>query len=205
MSVTRSRGKNANQPSASLDWRTWSTLGSERSIASRPATPTIPSNQLCATVGKDGRQGSRHGNYTWGVTRRTFLFSALAATAAPLPFPVIDTHIHLFDPDRPGGIPWPPPDDPIRSKPTYPERFRSVAEGEGVVGAVVVECSPRIEDNQWVLDIAANDRTVVGLVGFLDAGKAGFGQHLERFAQDPALPWDPIRKPVGPERRRPAQ
>ena len=53
------------------------------------------------------------------------------------------------------------------------------------MGAVVVECSPRIEDNQWVLDIAANDRTVVGLVGFLDAGKAGFGRDLERFAQDP--------------------
>ena len=119
------------------------------------------------------------------MTRRTFLLSAAAAAAVPLPFPVIDTHIHLFDPDRPGGIPWPPPDDAIRSKPTYPERFRSVAAGEGVTGAVVVECSPLIEDNQWVLDIAAKDRSVVGLVGFLDAGKAGFGRDLERFAREP--------------------
>ncbi len=113
------------------------------------------------------------------------MLSAAAAAAAPLPFPVIDTHIHLFDPERPGGIPWPPPDDPIRSKPTYPDRFRSVSSAHGVTGAIVVECSPRIEDNQWVLDIAAEDESVVGLVGFLDAGKAGFGADLERFAKNP--------------------
>lgn len=119
------------------------------------------------------------------MTRRTFLLTAAAATAAPLPFPVVDTHIHLFDPDRPGGVPWPPADDPIRSKPTYPDRFRSVSSAHGVTGAIVVECSPLIEDNQWVLDIAAKDKSVLGLVGFLDAGKPGFGADLERFAKDP--------------------
>ena len=113
------------------------------------------------------------------------MLSAAAAAAAPLPFPVIDTHIHLFDPGRPGGIPWPPPDDPIRSKPTYPDRFRSVSSSHGVTGAIVVECSPRIEDNQWVLDIASEDESVLGLVGFLDAGKPGFGDDLERFTKNP--------------------
>lgn len=112
------------------------------------------------------------------------MLSVAAAAAAPLPFPVIDTHIHLFDPDRPGGIPWPPANDPIRSKPTYPDRFRKEADGQGVEGAVVVECSPRVEDNQWVLDIAANDQSIVALVGFLDAGKPGFGRLLERFAEN---------------------
>ena len=29
------------------------------------------------------------------------------AQALPSPTPVIDTHIHLFDPGRPGGVPWP--------------------------------------------------------------------------------------------------
>ena len=98
---------------------------------------------------------------------------------------MIDTHIHLFDPDRPGGIPWPPVDDPIRSKPTYPSRFREVAGIHGVGGAVVVECSPRVEDNQWVLDVSADDPSIVGLVGFLDAGKPGFGADLERFTANP--------------------
>ena len=131
------------------------------------------------------RQQGNRATYTCSVTRRSFMLTVAAAAAAPLPFPVIDTHIHLFDPNRPGGIPWPPADDPIRSKPTYPDRFRQEADGHGVAGAVVVECSPRIEDNQWVLDIAANDQSVVGLVGFLDAGKPGFGSLLERFAENP--------------------
>ena len=119
------------------------------------------------------------------MNRRAFLASLATAAAAPLPFPAIDTHIRLFDPNRPGGIPWPPADDPIRSKPTYPDRFREIASEHGVVAAIVVECSPRIEDNQWVLDTAANDPSIVGLVGFLDAGKPRFGDHLERFTKNP--------------------
>ena len=119
------------------------------------------------------------------MTRRTFLAAAVTAAAAPLPFPAIDTHIHLFDPDRPGGVPWPPKDDPIRSKPTYPSRFQEVASGHGVVGAVVVECSPLVEDNQWVLDVAADAPSIVGLVGFIDAGKPGFGRDLEKYSRNP--------------------
>lgn len=119
------------------------------------------------------------------MNRRTFLLCATAACGPSHSIQVIDTHIHLFDPGRPGGVPWPPPDDPIRSKPTYPDRFRSVASDHGVTGAVVVECSPVIEDNQWVLDVSANDPSIVGVVGFLDAGKPGFGEHLDRFSMDP--------------------
>ncbi|MDE0103687.1 MAG: amidohydrolase family protein [Bryobacterales bacterium] len=120
------------------------------------------------------------------MNRRTFMAAAGgAALAAAIPAGTIDTHIHLFDPRRPGGIPWPPADDPIRSKPTYPDRFRSVAGPHGVEAAIVVECSPRIEDNQWVLDASANDPSVVGLVGFLDAGQPGFGGDLERFSSNP--------------------
>ncbi len=107
--------------------------------------------------------------------------AALGPLRAQAEIPVVDTHIHLFDPKRPGGIPWPPADDPIRSKPTYPERFRKVASPHGVVGAVVVECSPVIEDNQWVLDVSKGDDSILGLVGFLDVGKPGFGKDLERF------------------------
>lgn len=119
------------------------------------------------------------------MTRRAFLAAAATAAAVPLPFPAIDTHIHLFDPDRPGGVPWPPKDDAIRSKPTYPSRFQETARPHGVVGAIVVECSPLIEDNQWVLDVIASTPSMVGLVGFLDAGKPGFGQDLERLTHNP--------------------
>ena len=122
------------------------------------------------------------------MTRRSFL--AAAAAAAPLaaqsgPIPIIDTHIHLFDTERPEGVPWPPKDDKIRYKQALPERYRRVTKSLNVVGAIEVEASPWLEDNQWVLDVAEKDTIVVGTVGNLDPGKEGFRENLERFHKNP--------------------
>ncbi len=99
--------------------------------------------------------------------------------------PIIDTHIHLFDPRRPQGIPWPPKDDPVLYQPALPGRYREVTEGLGIVGAIEVECSPWLEDNQWVLDVAAKDPIIVGTVGDLEPGQPDFRRHLERFHRNP--------------------
>ncbi len=106
------------------------------------------------------------------------------ASAAPS-FPVIDTHIHLFDPTRPQGIPWPPKTNTVLYKPALPERYRQMAGPLGVRGAIVVEASPWLEDNQWVLDVAAKDPIIVGLVGNLEPGRPDFARHLERFQKNP--------------------
>ena len=100
-------------------------------------------------------------------------------------YPIIDTHIHLFDPRRHQGVPWPDKDDAILYRPALPDRYRTVTKALGIVGAIEVECSPWLEDNQWVLDIAAKDTFVVGTVGNLEPGKADFRKHLERFHQNP--------------------
>src|SRR5271157_6146923 len=124
------------------------------------------------------------------MNRRTFLYAAagiaglhIGAEAASIP--IIDTHIHLFDPSRPQGVPWPDKDDSILYRPALPDRYRSVTKGMGIVGAIEVECSPWLEDNQWVLDIAAKDTIIVGTVGDLEPGKPDFRKHLERFHKNP--------------------
>jgi len=126
------------------------------------------------------------------MNRRTFLgiAAAIAATGADLsarttPIPIIDPHIHLFDPRRPQGIPWPPKDDKILYKPALPDRYLKVTKGQGVVGAIEVECSPRMEDNQWVLDVAAKAPVIVGTVGDLGPDKPDFRRQLERFHRNP--------------------
>jgi L-fucono-1,5-lactonase len=100
-------------------------------------------------------------------------------TAASLP--VIDSHIHLFDPTRPQGVPWPPKDDPILYTPALPGRYMKIVENLGVVGAIEVEASPWLEDNQWVLDLAEKNPIIVGTVGDLEPGKAEFPKQLARF------------------------
>jgi L-fucono-1,5-lactonase len=125
------------------------------------------------------------------MDRRTFV-GALTAMAAlnvnlnadTAPIPIIDTHIHLFDPRRPQGIPWPPKDDPIY-EPALPGRYLQLTKRLGVVGAIEVEASPWLEDNQWVLDIAAKAPIIVGTVGDLEPGKSDFRRNLERFHQYP--------------------
>ncbi|HEY6293881.1 MAG TPA: amidohydrolase family protein [Terriglobia bacterium] len=124
------------------------------------------------------------------MNRRTFLEAAigvagLAASAERATMPIVDTHIHLFDPTRPQGVPWPDKGDAILYQPALPDRYRRVTKGLGVVGAIEVECSPWLDDNQWVLDVAAKDTLVVGTVGNLEPGKPDFRKHLERFQRNP--------------------
>jgi predicted TIM-barrel fold metal-dependent hydrolase len=99
--------------------------------------------------------------------------------------PVIDCHIHLFDTARPQGVPWPDKKDTVLYKPALPARYRQVTEGLGIVGAIEIECSPWLEDNQWVLDVAASDTIVVGTVGDLDPGRPKFRDELARFRRNP--------------------
>lgn len=124
------------------------------------------------------------------MNRRTFLgvaagLAAWNSSAKSGPIPIIDTHIHLFDPRRPEGVPWPEKDNNILYQPALPGRFRRVTQGLGIVGAIEIECSPWLEDNQWVLDIAAHDTMIVGTVGDLVPGTPDFRKQLERFHRNP--------------------
>lgn len=96
----------------------------------------------------------------------------------------IDAHVHLFDPRRPGGVPWPPRDSGFY-RPTLPQHLRETAAPVGCAGAVVVECSRRLDDNHWLLDQAKADDFVRAIVGYLDPRDRGFPAQLERFAANP--------------------
>jgi predicted TIM-barrel fold metal-dependent hydrolase len=113
--------------------------------------------------------------------------SALADrdTQAAAPIPVIDTHIHLYDPFRPGGTPWPRKDNKVLYQTSLPARYRPIAQPLGIVGAIEVECSPLLEDNQWVLDVAEKDDIMVGTVGRLVPGTPEFRPNLDRFHKNP--------------------
>jgi L-fucono-1,5-lactonase len=124
------------------------------------------------------------------MNRRTFLgvaagMAGLEPGTESASLPLIDTHIHLFDPRRPQSVPWPEKNEGILYQPALPERYRKVTKGLGIVGAIEIECSPWLEDNQWVLDVEAKDTIMVGAVGDLEPGKLDFPKQLERFHRNP--------------------
>ena len=127
------------------------------------------------------------------TTRRQFLTATAAFAVAPAlvaapkaaPLVIIDTHTHFFDPTRPSGVPWPGKGDAVLYRPTLPANYRAQSVPQAVTGTVVVEASPLVEDNQWILDLAAKDRFIVGFVGNLKPGEDAFAGHLKRFAANP--------------------
>lgn len=105
-----------------------------------------------------------------------------AAGGSPI---FIDTHTHFYDPDRPEGVPWPSKQDPFLYRTILPRHYKALPLPQRVHGTVVVEASPWVEDNQWILDLAAQDTFIVGLVGNLPVGDPSFPDHLRRFARNP--------------------
>lgn len=131
---------------------------------------------------------------TFRVTRREALAitagmcAALGlkqAVADDAPVPIVDTHTHFYDPTRPEGVPWPSPNDPALYRPVLPAEYQKLTAPLGVVGTVVVEASPWVADNQWVLDLAKNNPFVLGLVGHLQPGSPEFAEHFAKLSAQP--------------------
>lgn len=130
------------------------------------------------------------------MRRRSFLKSvataALGAASAPASrssaestLPVIDAHIHLFDPERPGGVPWPKPADTALYRPALPPRYQRLAAPHHVVGAIAVECSPWLADNFWLLNAVEQNPIMLGFIGDLEPAAPDFAATLAQLHRSP--------------------
>jgi L-fuconolactonase len=131
-----------------------------------------------------------------GVSRRNLLKSSAAGVAAVLAErtrPIwadgeapsaIDAHTHFYDPTRPQGVPWPGKDDKVLYRPVLPDEFQELTRPQHISGTIVIEASAWLEDNQWLLDLAARTPLMLGVVGRLDLSNADFAGNLERFGKD---------------------
>ena len=95
---------------------------------------------------------------------------------------MVDCHTHFYDPTRPEGVPWPGKGDKVLYRTILPKHFLEQAAPLGVTKTVIVEASPWVEDNAWLLDVAAKNPSVLGIVGNLTPGKPEFAGHVKRFA-----------------------
>lgn len=100
---------------------------------------------------------------------------------------IIDTHTHFYDPSRPQGVPWPPLENELLYRTVLPHHYKALAVPEGVTGTIVVEASSWLEDNQWILDLAAAEPFILGLVGHIGPDREAFRDELNRFVHNPAF------------------
>ena len=132
------------------------------------------------------------------VPRRAFLAGVVAAaTVAALDgahaqsasvdnIPIIDGHIHLFDGTRPLGAGYMgSPAYRAISKTSLPSMYSPLARPAGIVGAIVIESSPLIDDNLWYLEECRDNPIMVGVSGNLDPGRPDFGEYVAHFQRDP--------------------
>ncbi|HLH33838.1 MAG TPA: amidohydrolase family protein [Alloacidobacterium sp.] len=126
------------------------------------------------------------------MKRRDFLKGAVAAACTAQlcadtssSIPIIDTHIHLYDPSRPEGVPWPEKTDTVLYKPALPDRYKNITQGLNIRGAIAIECSPWESDNDWLLKTAEKDPIMVGIIGDLVPGSPTFRKNLDRLSANP--------------------
>ncbi|MCA1964644.1 MAG: amidohydrolase family protein [Prosthecobacter sp.] len=155
-------------------------------------SPEADASAFRSTTGqrKTDAQMQRPASVFPRMNRRRFLQSAailpaaLSTQAAPAATRVIDTHTHFYDPTRPQGVPWPAKNTPLYRK-VMPSDWQAVAGPVGVKETLIVEASPWVEDNQWILDLAAGEKSIVGFVGNLDPTTPDFAANVRRFAANP--------------------
>lgn len=103
---------------------------------------------------------------------------------AASPGPIVDTHIHLYQVTRPGGVVWPEPRATSLYRDVLPADYKREAATHGIIGTGVVEASPIFEDNFQVLERTRDDPFFRFLVAQLQIASATFSADLERLAQD---------------------
>lgn len=129
------------------------------------------------------------------LSRRSFLSGTagmMAATVAPTNLvtkrsgpeivAAIDAHTHFYDPTRPQGVPWPPRTEPRLYRRVLPADYKALPQPHPVGGTVVVEASPWLDDNEWILNLADREQFIVGFVGNLDPTGADFAKQVKRFS-----------------------
>ena len=100
--------------------------------------------------------------------------------------PIIDAHIHLFDGRRTQGAGYMGSAAyRAQSQIALPGMIATISRPSGIVGAIIVESSARVEDNAWYLNVSEADPFMVGVSGRLDPYSPEFGENLARFRKNP--------------------
>ena len=80
--------------------------------------------------------------------------------------PIIDTHLHVWNFEK-ASYPWLEGDTSILNRSYAFEEIKAEQEKVGITGVVLVQSANNFEDTDWMLEVAAQEEKVVGVVGWL--------------------------------------
>ncbi|WKL58902.1 amidohydrolase family protein [Asticcacaulis sp. ZE23SCel15] len=95
---------------------------------------------------------------------------------------VIDAHHHLWQIGH-NGHEWPTPDLVPIYRDFGPQDLRSEAVGVSLSGTIVVQSQAHDADTDWLLEVAANDNLILGVVGWVDLSAPDAADRIAHLAQ----------------------
>jgi L-fuconolactonase len=93
----------------------------------------------------------------------------------------IDAHQHYWNPAR-GDYGWMPKDDPVLARPYCPSELEPQLAAVGIMGTVLVQAAPTVNETEYMLGIADSTPSVLAVVGWIDFEKPNERETLERLA-----------------------
>ncbi|MFA3919451.1 amidohydrolase family protein [Ruegeria hyattellae] len=99
---------------------------------------------------------------------------------------LIDSHAHIWDPAKPGGVPFPPPESPIHRVIATADIRRHLDTCK-LTAAILVEASERHVDNLWCLEQIADCDFIPAYVANLNPMSTEFNAQLDALTGYPKL------------------
>lgn len=99
---------------------------------------------------------------------------------------MIDAHQHFWDKTK-LHYPWLSPQQPVLNRNYLPEDLKPLAKEAGVSKTVVVQALSSAEETKWLLDIAAGNDLIGGVVGWVDLQSPVVGDELDALKETPKL------------------
>ncbi len=97
---------------------------------------------------------------------------------------MIDTHVHVWDFEK-ASYSWLDGDTSILNRTYHFEELETAQKEAGVTASVLVQAANNLEDTNWMLEVAEQNDSVVGVVGWLPLMQP---EETERLLQQNYLP-----------------
>ena len=98
----------------------------------------------------------------------------------------IDSHQHYWKVDR-GDYHWMTPQAPVLYRDYLPSDLRPLLLQHGVDRTILVQAAQTVAETDFLLDMAASEPSVAGVVGWLDLESPHFPQQFEQYRRNPLL------------------